>query len=106
DLGCATSSIRIRRWTNAGKTVHHIIDPRTGQPGGAGLQAVTVVGPDPAEAEVWSKSLFLAGVDGIAEVAERQNLAALWISDDDQLGVSTAMDQYVIWTRPETGVTK
>ncbi|MEI6624200.1 MAG: FAD:protein FMN transferase, partial [Actinomycetes bacterium] len=79
----------------------HIIDPRTGQPGGDGLQAVTVVGPDPAEAEVWSKSLFLAGASGIGEVAAQNNLAALWVTDDDHLGVSSAMEQFVIWQRPD-----
>ena len=37
--------------------------PRTGEPGGHGLVAVTVAHPDPAWAEVWSKTLFLAGRD-------------------------------------------
>ena len=40
--------------------------PATGDPGGAGLRAVTVAGSDPAWAEVWSKALFLEGRRGIA----------------------------------------
>ena len=32
-----------RRWQHQGETVHHLVDPRTGRPGGAGLLAVTVV---------------------------------------------------------------
>ncbi len=58
----------IHRWATAdGRTVHHLIDPRTGEPGGDGLLAVTVAGPDPAWSEVWSKSLFLAGARAIAD---------------------------------------
>jgi thiamine biosynthesis lipoprotein len=62
----ATSSVRRRRWTSGDRVVHHLIDPSTGEPGGDGLLAVTVEGPDPAWAEVWSKALFVAGRHGIA----------------------------------------
>ncbi|MHB8240587.1 MAG: FAD:protein FMN transferase [Solirubrobacteraceae bacterium] len=30
--GLATSSTAVRRWSHAGRTMHHIIDPRTGSP--------------------------------------------------------------------------
>ena len=99
DLACATSSIRIRRWQIAGRTVHHLFDPRTGAPGGFGLQAATVVGREPAESEVWSKSLFLAGTDGIADLAAQTGLAALWVTDDRKIGFSPAIEQHVIWRR-------
>jgi thiamine biosynthesis lipoprotein len=97
DLACATSSIRVRQWRVDGRRVHHLIDPRTGEPGGEGLVAVTVAGPDPAWAEVWSKSLFLAGEDGIADLCEREGLAALWVTDDGRRGKSTAMIAHVMW---------
>ena len=77
--------------------MHHLIDPRTGAPGGAALLAVTVVGPDPAAAEVWSKALFLCGLDGIAEQAEVHELAALWVSADGHLRSSATVDPLVIW---------
>ena len=48
DLGCATSSVRVRRWVVDGHEVHHIIDPRTGLSGGAGLASVTVIHADAA----------------------------------------------------------
>lgn len=98
DRACATSSIRRGRWQHQGETVHHLVDPNTGRPGGAGLLAVTVVADDPADAEVWSKTLFLAGADGIAELAEHRNLAALWLRDDGALGTSAAVAAHLIWT--------
>jgi thiamine biosynthesis lipoprotein len=52
----ATSSVRVHAWAAAdGSPVHHLLDPCTGEPGGAELLAVTVAGPEPAWAEVWSK---------------------------------------------------
>ena len=61
DAACATSSVRVRRWRRGGEQVHHLIDPRSGRSADGGLAAVTVVAADPAWAEVWSKSLFVAG---------------------------------------------
>jgi thiamine biosynthesis lipoprotein len=97
DRACATSSTRVRRWTVDGKAVHHLIDPRTGAPGGEGLMSVTVVAEDPAWAEVWSKSLFLCGRHGVAAAAARHELAALWISDDGGVGFSEALRPYLLW---------
>ena len=100
DAGVATSSTQISRWTIDDELVHHLIDPRTGQPGGAGLAAVTVVGPDTAQAEVWSKVLFLAGAAGIESAAHREDLAAMWIDTSGVVAMTPAMDPYVVWTRP------
>src|SRR4051812_44822956 len=52
DMALATSSIRLNRWQVDGRTVHHLIDPRTREPEDAGLVAVTVALGDPAWAEV------------------------------------------------------
>lgn len=97
ERACTTSSVRLRHWRLGGRRVHHLVDPSTGNPGGAGLLAVTVVGADPARAEVWSKVVFLAGASGAPALAARKGLAALWITVDGQLGVSPAMRRYVEW---------
>jgi thiamine biosynthesis lipoprotein len=97
----ATSSIRHLRWVRNGRVVHHLIDPRTGEPGGDGLQAVTVCGPDPAWSEVWSKSLFLEGAAGIAAAARRRGLAAWWATDDGRLEMTAAARLRTIWVAGE-----
>jgi thiamine biosynthesis lipoprotein len=97
DLACATSSVRLRRWRSGEDPVHHLIDPRTQRPGGAGLVAVTVVGPDPARAEVWSKALFLAGRSSVRQLAQARGLTALWVHDDGTVGSTPAMDDLVVW---------
>jgi thiamine biosynthesis lipoprotein len=102
DGAVATSSTLVHRWTGAdGRPVHHLIDPRTGEPGGIGLLAVTVAGPDPAWAEVWSKSLFLSGADGIAALARARGLAAWWVDDDGRLEMTAAARARTIWVAAE-----
>lgn len=99
----ATSSIAINQWRDSeGRSVHHLIDPRTGEPGGDGLQAVTVAGRDPAWAEVWSKSLFLAGVDGIAALARSRGLASWWIRDDGELEMTPAARMRTLWSATDS----
>ncbi len=99
DRAVATSSVRLRRWRAGGQLVHHLIDPRTGLSGGQGLLAVSVVGRDPATAEVWSKTLFLEGAAGIRAAAERRHLAALWVGVDGSLQVSAAARRHLRWLR-------
>ena len=97
-----TSSIAVHAWTAAdGRAVHHLVDPRTGEPGGAGLLAVTVAGPDPAWAEVWSKTLFLAGAGGIGTRARALGLAAWWIRDDGRLEMTPAARPRTAWLAGE-----
>ena len=100
DRACATSSVRLRHWTAAGRPVHHLVDPRTGRPGGDGLLAVTVVGPDAATCEIWTKALFLGGRGRVRSVADERGVAALLVDEDGVVGLSRAMRQYVTWQAP------
>jgi thiamine biosynthesis lipoprotein len=98
----ATSSVSVHRWrTDEGRTVHHLVDPNTGEPGGEGLFAVTVAGPDPAWAEVWSKTLFLAGAGGITELARGRGLAAWWTGEHGRLEMTAAARSCTIWVAQE-----
>ena len=97
DRACATSSVRLRRWRSRGRTVHHLLDPRTGRPGGAGLLAVTAIHPDPAAAEVLTKVLFLQGRSGIAAEAARLRATAFWVATDGRTGETSDFSEFVIW---------
>ena len=98
----ATSSTRINRWVAADGTVtHHLLDPRTGDPGGDGLVAVTVAGPDPAWAEVRTKQLFLAGARRIGALARKLGLAAWWVRDDVTLEMTPAARAMTAWVSSE-----
>jgi thiamine biosynthesis lipoprotein len=97
----ATSSIQRLHWQVGGRTVHHLIDPRTGEPGGAGLIAVSVAGPDAAWAEVWSKALFLEGAAGIGPAARGRGLAAWWVPEDGRLEMTPAARVRTTWIAAE-----
>ena len=97
DAAVATSSIRLRSWEHAGRVRHHLIDPRTGEPGGAGLVSVTVIGTDPADAEVWSKTLFLEGASGIGRAAIERRLSAVWVDTHGGIGMTPGAETRVIW---------
>lgn len=102
DGAVATSSIRVRRWVSPdGRAVHHLVDPRTGEPARTGLIAVTVASADPAWAEVWSKALFVAGRGGIGELARRHGLAAWWIADDGKLEMTPGARARTGWVAGE-----
>lgn len=97
-----TSSVSVHRWrTDEGRTIHHLVDPTTGEPGGEGLVAVTVAGPDPAWAEVWSKTLFLAGAGGITELARARGLAAWWTGERGRLEMTAAARSCTTWVAQE-----
>ena len=102
-LAVATSSIRIHRWLLDGRPVHHLLDPRTGEPADGGLAAVSVAGPDPAWAEVWSKVLFLGGLSAIADEARSRGLAAWWVAVDGTLAMTPAARALTGWVAAEAG---
>jgi thiamine biosynthesis lipoprotein len=101
DQAVATSSVGVHAWMLDGRPVHHLLDPATGEPGGKGLLAVTVAAADPAWAEVWSKSLFLAGRAGIAAVARARGLAAWWVDADRSLEMTPAARVRTVWVAAE-----
>ncbi len=98
DGAIATSSIRIRNWIGPdGRPVHHLVDPRTGEPARTGLVAVTVAGTDPAWSEVWTKALFLAGRGAIADQARARGIAAWWVDDAGYLGMTSEARVRSVW---------
>lgn len=93
-----TSSTAVHRWVSPdGIPAHHLIDPRTGLPGGKSLLAVSVAAPDPAWAEVWSKALFLAGNARIGTLAHRDGFAAWWVDGQGRVEASAAGRRMTGW---------
>lgn len=101
DAAVATSSIKLRNWRAGGRDVHHLIDPRTGQPAASGLRSVTVVADDPAWAEVWTKAAFMQGATEIAGFARGAGIAALWVDDNGTLHSSASLRDRILWDAPD-----
>ena len=97
DTSIATSSIMRRHWRVGDRQVHHLIDPRTGMPARSELMSVTVVHPDAATAEVWTKVGFLAGRSGIRSLFDSEGIPAVWISDEGRVSYSRAATPLLAW---------
>jgi thiamine biosynthesis lipoprotein len=70
DGAVATSSLRKRRWVHDGKTVHHIIDPRSGQPARSDVLQCSVIADTAERAEVAAKVGFIRGAGSLDECDE------------------------------------
>ena len=66
----ATSSLRKRRWVHDGETVHHMIDPRSGQPARSGVLQCSVIADTTEHAEVAAKVGFIRGPGFLHERSE------------------------------------
>lgn len=99
----ATSSVRLRSWRSGEKDVHHLIDPRTGEPADSGLAAVTVVADDPAWAEVWTKVGFVLGAQEIADFMDHRGIAALWVDNEGFVQSSPALGERLLWSATRVG---
>jgi thiamine biosynthesis lipoprotein len=76
--GVATSSRLRRRWTRGGRELHHLIDPRTGEPVSTDVISATVVAGLAWWAEACTKSLMVAGAErGLSSLSEASAIVVL-----------------------------
>jgi thiamine biosynthesis lipoprotein len=67
--GLATSGTTARSWVRDGRTVHHIVDPWTGEPAPAVWSMVSTMAPSCVEANAWSTAAVVWGHDAIGNLA-------------------------------------
>ena len=79
--GVATSSVVCRRWRRGDRTLHHIIDPRTGEPAQAPWRTATVAAPTCAHANAASTALIIGGEEAL-DVVTAAGLPARLIGHD------------------------
>ena len=66
DGGLATSTTRARRWVQAGRPMHHLLDPMTGLPVREVWRTVTVAAGSCLDANIASTATVVKGADGVA----------------------------------------
>jgi thiamine biosynthesis lipoprotein len=70
--GLATSSTLVRRWSHAGRTMHHIVDPRTGVPAGGPWRTVSVAAQDCAQANIATTAALVRGGGAVDWLSQRR----------------------------------
>ncbi|WP_430449069.1 FAD:protein FMN transferase [Rhodophyticola sp.] len=78
----ATSGMRAQSYSLNGRLYSHIIDPGTRSPAAGGLRSVTVVARDALTADGWATALCAAGEGAGPALAERHDIAALFLIED------------------------
>jgi thiamine biosynthesis lipoprotein ApbE len=73
----ATSSTAVRRWSHAGHTMHHIIDPRTGAPVRDTWRTVSVAAACCADANIATTAALVRGARAPSWLAEQELPARL-----------------------------
>jgi thiamine biosynthesis lipoprotein len=93
--GLATSSTLLRRWTVAGVTHHHPVDPRTGESARTPWRLVSATGPSATAANIATTAAVVLGDDAVRWLTERE-VAARLVSEDGTVTLTSG------W--PEKGV--
>lgn len=94
DLSVATSGDYRNFYELEGVEYAHFIDPRTGRPARHSGASVSVVHPSAAVADAWATALSVLGVREGMEVAEREGLAALFITREGGGFASSATSDF------------
>ena len=64
--GLATSSTSVRRWSHAGRTMHHILDPATGEPASGIWRTVSAAAGSCADANIATTAAIVRGGRALA----------------------------------------
>jgi thiamine biosynthesis lipoprotein len=81
--GIATSGTNRRRWRQGDRWMHHLIDPRTGDPAQSDLVQVVALATSAARADVGAKTALILGTTGCQRLLpERPDLDFLLVPDD------------------------
>jgi thiamine biosynthesis lipoprotein len=100
DIAVATSGDYRNYFEHDGRRYSHTIDPLTGRAVRHRLASVTVIAADCTEADAWATALMVLGETEAPALAERLDLAALFIiRTDDGLGehATPAFTDKVAW---------
>jgi FAD:protein FMN transferase len=79
----ATSSTSCRQWRRAGRSLHHIVDPRTGRPTTGPWRTVSVAAATCADANAAATAAVVAGDRAVAWLEEARVPARLVADNDD-----------------------
>lgn len=69
--GLATSSVTARRWTRSGRRLHHVVDPRSGEPATVVWRTVSVAAGSCLDANIASTAAIVRGERAPGWLAER-----------------------------------
>jgi thiamine biosynthesis lipoprotein len=95
DMAVATSGRNRKRWTKDGSERHHLIDPSHQRSAASTLLSVTVIAESVTRADVFAKTLFIAGQERGSILADTLGIPALFIDQDGSITSNRFIEPYV-----------
>lgn len=95
DTAVATSGSNRRHWIQDGVKQHHIIDPTTQKSAKTEFLSVTVIADTTVSADVFAKTLFIAGKERGQTIAEQHHLPAIFIEHTGAVHINQYAKPYV-----------
>jgi thiamine biosynthesis lipoprotein len=90
----ATSTIAKRRWQRNGQTMHHLIDPRTGQPAQTDALSVSVITDRTVMAEIYAKVVLILGVEqGLAYLQSLPGVEGLIYTAESEIVYTAGLEE-------------
>jgi thiamine biosynthesis lipoprotein len=94
--GVATSGRDYHKWLVHGSWVHHILDPRTGQPAKTDILTATIQAPSVLEAETAAKTVFILGSQaGMHWLKSHPEFNGLLILNDKSIITNEKLQAYI-----------
>jgi len=92
NMAVSTSGDYQRYFVYKGKRYHHLIDPATLYPAEY-FRSVTVACPGAADADLFSTALFLCDIEKGKSMAQKENLAVMWVLNNGETVINHSMDE-------------
>ncbi len=91
-----TSGVYERFFEKDGVRYHHLLDPKTGYPGGKGLASTTIISDRSIDCDALSTTTFLLGIEeGLNLINSMDGFEAMYITEDIEFSYSNNfMDLY------------
>ena len=95
--GLATSSTTVRRWTRGDRSLHHVVDPATGEPATGCWRTVSVAASTCVDANIATTAAIVRGASAVEWLAARRLPTRLVHADGRVVRVGG-------WPEPESAV--
>lgn len=98
----ATSTIARRRWQRQGRPMHHLIDPRSGQPAETDALSVSVTAERTMLAELYAKvALIWGATEGLAYLEQLPGVEGLIVTATDEVRYTTGFAPLLTRLEPD-----
>ncbi|MDP2837788.1 MAG: FAD:protein FMN transferase [Candidatus Moranbacteria bacterium] len=94
-MAVATSGSNRRHWQKNGEHKHHLIDPASQKSAVSDILSVTVIAPDTTTADVFAKTLFIAGSKKGQALAKQLALPAIFVTEAGTAIINHEAQKYV-----------